>query len=446
MVTTTTTSGISRLLSALTLTPAAHALRQAVIAKQQAVAWTLWPSATVSAIGSYVVGSALPASDLDLVISLPADQWLPDIVRSVSSSPAWATRLQAANEAAALAVPNSSRRSTVNHTCLLRYISNGSSGGAPEAGSSETDHGELASDGRDSNPAGSGPGGVQVDVTFQPLAPMRARDEFMVAQLDRVPAARETLRLLKAWTCYHGFAEPYAGGIGNYGLTLSLIACTNRLGLSPDRTAAAAAVMTPFDLLCAYIAWFTDRSGPAYGGVLDVRTGLLTDVPPPNPRPLGRTTAPASAKSRGTPAFEGHVSYIMLQDPVVPSHIVGQCGFRRYEFWDQLEALLDEMRRSGPDMEYGRACELFAGGDVEAAGLKRRQVIRDAMKTRLRELKAARRKEAAVLAEAALLAEAAFGSGNDNTGSSSIGSVKAKSRLVGDHTVEKIINIKHSGC
>ena len=441
MVTTTTTNGIGRLLSALTLTPAAHALRQALIAKQQAVAWTLWPSATVSAVGSYVVGSALPASDLDLVISLPTDQWLPNTVRSVTSSPAWATRLQAANEAAALAVPNSSRRSTVNRTCLLRYISDCSNSGGPGTGSPETDHGELASGGRDSNPGSGGPDRVHVDVTFQPLAPMRARDEFMVAQLDRVPAARETLRLLKAWTCYYGFAEPYAGGIGNYGLTLSLIACTNRLGLSPDGAAAAAAAMTPFDLLCAYIAWFTDRSGPAYGGVLDVRTGLLTDVPPPNPRPLGWAAAPASAKSRSTPAFEGHVSHIMLQDPVVPSHIVGQCGFRRYEFWDQLEALLGEMQRSGPDMDYDRACELFAGGDVQAAGLKRRQVIRDAMKTRLRELKAARRKEAALLAEAASVS----GDGSTSSGNS-VGSEKAKPRLVDDHTVEKTINIRHADC
>jgi predicted nucleotidyltransferase len=329
--------GLALLASRLLLTPTSHAIRQQIVTRQRASATQLWPAASVTACGSFVQGTSLRASDLDLVISLPPDKTYPDTI-------SWARRLQTLNsQHSEMMKPESSYVAKVKSMFLLHY--------------------ESAAAGED----------VKVDVTFQRLEPMQGRDVFLCAQLDRFAGAREALVLLKAWMCFHGFAEPYTGGIGNYGLALGLVACINFLSRTRPPVPTNA-----YGLVREYLRYFTDPDLPPWNGILDVRTGGIVKEQP----------------------FVSSENYLMVMDPVVERHVIGGRGFRRMELREAMKGLLEVVEREGPGMGVDKATEVFAGGDIEGAGDKRRPVVKEAIKRWKIETRERRREEGRVIAAA----------------------------------------------
>ncbi|KAF8250526.1 hypothetical protein K440DRAFT_165646 [Wilcoxina mikolae CBS 423.85] len=316
-----TTDGLTLLASRLLLTPASHSLRQTIITKQRTLATQLWPTASVTACGSFAHGTSLHNSDLDLVISLPPQQRYP-------LTPSWAERLKTLNTSNAMIAKSDTAYVTkVKNMFLLHYEYPGD----PE--------GEIED--------------VKVDVTFQPLGPMQGRDVFLAKAMDGIQGVREALVLMKAWMCFHGFAEPYTGGIGNYGLALGLIACVNYVSRTQPGTE-----MTPYTLICEYLKYCTDPAMPPSNGVVDVTTGEIVETQP----------------------WVSSDNYLMVMDPVVGGHVVGGKGFRREELREGMKGLLEVVEKEGEGMGVERAGEVFAGGDLRRAGEKRREVVKEAMK------------------------------------------------------------------
>jgi len=297
MVFRTISSGdaLSNVASSLLLSPASFFLRTHILARQRAVIAPLWPQSPVISVGSFPAGLALNGSDLDVVISLPQGT----TPRTIT----WAQRLHHANIFAGLAANKPPILvGRLSPAPVLKYV-------VPAA----DDAGEE----------------VPVDVSFQTVQSMIARNDFITLQLAARPGAKEALVLLKAWIKAASFDQPLYGGIGSYGLTLSVIAFLNRYELAGNKLPK-----TPWGVVTEYLRHYTHPDLEMFRGLVDVKTGKVM-----HPGEIGES--------------------LLLADPVLWGHVVGAKSVRMMEMVEAMRRLLERLESAGPAITEDEALNLF---------------------------------------------------------------------------------------
>jgi hypothetical protein len=291
MSTASKLDAIARLAPSLQLSPHAHAVRTQLFARQSDLIRKLWPDAKTIAVGSYTQALAIRGSDLDIVM------WPGSEPATVS----WAKRLFYANIVERLAKPGPMKLLGIRSPVpVLKYVS-------------------AVSDGEED---------FTVDVSWQPPETMIRRDQFVVMQLERWPGAREALLALKTWSRAKGFDVAFNGGLGSYGLALSLIAVLNSLKVPPS---------SPWEIIREYLARVTDPERKMFGGLFNIHTGECEPLPPikyPN-------------------------RLLLLRCPIVHTQIVGKNANKINGVVKGMEELLAEMEAVGPEMSLEDAQRLF---------------------------------------------------------------------------------------
>jgi hypothetical protein len=292
MSTASKLDAIARLAPSLQLSPHAHAVRTRLFVRQSELIRKLWPEAKTIAVGSYTQALAIRGSDLDIVM------WPGNAPATVS----WAKRLFHANIREELAKPGPmtllGQRSPAP---VLKYVS-------------------AVSDGEED---------FTVDVSWQFPEVMVRRDHFVVMQLERWSGAREALLALKTWSRAKGFDVAFEGGLGSYGLALSLIAVLNSLKVPPS---------SPWEIIREYLTKVTDPERKMFGGLFNIHAGEAEKLQP-------------DRKFRN--------ELLILRCPIVPTQIVAKNSHRMPDIFKGMEELLAEMEAVGPDMSLEDAQRLF---------------------------------------------------------------------------------------
>ncbi|KAI5846053.1 hypothetical protein BZA05DRAFT_406828 [Tricharina praecox] len=289
------TDALTNVAASLLLSPTSYFLRSQILARQRAVIEPIWPHSTVISVGSWPTGLALRGSDIDIVISVPQNT----IVRTST----WAQRLHRANIFAGLSANTPmSLVGRLSPAPVLKYV-------VPAT----EDTGED----------------VAVDVSYQPLGPMVARNDFITLQLGARPGAKEALVLLKAWIKAADFDLPLYGGIGSYGLTLSMVAFLNRYERVGNKLPK-----TPWAVLTEYLRFYTHPDLEMFRGVVDVKTGVVQE-----PGPVANT--------------------LVLADPVLRLHKVGEKSVRIMEMVKAMTRLLERLESAGPGIAEDEVLKMF---------------------------------------------------------------------------------------
>jgi hypothetical protein len=291
MSTASKLDAIARLAPSLQLSPHAHAVRTQLFVRQSDLIRKLWPDAKTTAVGSCAQALAIRGSDLDIVM------WPGHEPATVS----WAKRLFYTNIQEHLAKPGPMKLLGIRSPVpVLKYVS-------------------AVSDGEEA---------FTVDVSWQPPEIMIRRDQFVVMQLERWPGAREALLALKTWSRAKGFDVAFQGGLGSYGLALSLIAVLNSLKVPPS---------SPWEIIREYLARVTDPERKMFGGLFNIHTGESEPLPP----------------------IKYMNRFLVLRCPIVPTQIVGKNATKIKRVIEGMQELLAEMEAVGPEMSLEDAQRLF---------------------------------------------------------------------------------------
>jgi hypothetical protein len=190
----------------LRLTPESQAFRQSILQRQQEILRQLYPTATITPIGSFAHGTSLHNSGLDLAICLP------DPAAQLPHSSLWGRELAKLNYEQGLHSRDAWRVIPGTHVPLLNY---------------------HVSEGAES---------VDVGVSFQRPGNLSVRDDWVCAELNRKKneagdnVGLAAYLLLKSWLKRVGLDKPYTGGLGSYGLALTLVGSWNRAAKRYERS------------------------------------------------------------------------------------------------------------------------------------------------------------------------------------------------------------------
>ncbi|KAI5816635.1 hypothetical protein BZA77DRAFT_312564 [Pyronema omphalodes] len=383
-----------------------YAIRHELFEKQQAITKKLWPESKLFTIGSFAIGSALRNSDIDLVLSFPPPKTekekkapavtdasvigTPDTPPTATNEPTSASPIAssattgtAVDPAETPAVdpvstfperpptkrPISHPFATGTHFLRPSFLFNSdlSKNLAPEGWTTTlleanreqnlyTANSEQFTEVRGikllrynySNIPGRE---LSVDLTSQALQPVSLSAPYLREKFSETTGAVEAIMLLKSWCLVNGLAYEWTGGLGNYGLMLSLVAAINAANLD-RRTKQTATIDFVLKLWLKYLI-----SDDVRRGTISVHTGKTGSY----------TMGPKHEYLQNNPNIRRYVSF---WDPVERMHSVGKWTARCEDMREMMEKLLIDLEREGPGLPFDKAVDWFVHGDVEAAGLK----------------------------------------------------------------------------
>jgi hypothetical protein len=399
-----------------------YAIRHELFEKQQAITKKLWPDSKLFTIGSFAIGSALRNSDIDLVLSFPPPRTeeeknapaatdtsiigTPNKPPAVPDAPTAATPIASPATASTTVDPAETpvvdpvstfpermpTKRPISHpfatgTHFLRpsFLFNNALGkNLPPEGWTKT----LLEANRKQNlyTANSEqftevrgikllrynysniPGReLSVDLTSQALQPVSLSAPYLREKFSETTGAVEAVMLLKSWSLVNGLAYEWTGGLGNYGLMLSLVAAMNAANLD-RRTKQNATIDFVLKLWLKYLI-----SDDVRKGTISVHTGKTGSY----------TMGPKHEYLQNT----GHIRrYMSFWDPVERMHSVGKWTARCEDMREMMEKLLVDLEREGPGLPFDKAVDWFVHGDVEAAGLKNSKRDRLLMQAKQKEI------------------------------------------------------------
>lgn len=206
-----------------------------------------------------------------------------------------------------------------------------------------------------------------MDLTSQALQPVSLSAPYLREKFSETTGAVEAVMLLKSWCLVNGLAYEWTGGLGNYGLMLSLVAAINAANLD-RRTKQNATIDFVLKLWLKYLI-----SDDVRKGTISVHTGKTGSY----------TMGPKHEYLQNTTHIR---TYMSFWDPVERMHSVGKWTARCQDMREMMEKLLVGLEREGPGLPFDKAVDWFVHGDVEAAGLKNSKRDRLLMQEKQKEI------------------------------------------------------------